>query len=113
MDIYGPVIDNETRCIHYHTEKDIIAIKFKCCNRYYPCYKCHEEHADHSITQWPKEQFDEFAILCGCCHTELTIQQYMNTANCPHCGTFFNERCALHYPIYFERSDEEEHKGER
>lgn len=27
MDIFGAVIDNETRCIHYHTEKDIIAIK--------------------------------------------------------------------------------------
>ena len=104
MEIYGAVVDNETRCIHYHTEKDIIAIKFKCCNRYYPCYKCHEEHTDHSIEGWPKQQFDELAILCGSCHTELTIHQYMHTLSCPYCQASFNERCAAHYPIYFEQS---------
>lgn len=102
MNIYGNVIDNETRCVHYHTEKDIVAIKFKCCDNYYPCYKCHEEHAQHIIERWPQKQFDEFAILCGSCHTELTIQQYMSASNCPHCEAIFNERCALHYRIYFE-----------
>lgn len=39
----GSIIDVNTRCIHYHTNLDIIAIKFKCCDIYYPCYKCHEE----------------------------------------------------------------------
>ncbi len=29
---YGSLIDTETRCRHYFTEEDIIAIKFKCCN---------------------------------------------------------------------------------
>jgi uncharacterized CHY-type Zn-finger protein len=108
VNIYGAVVDNETRCVHYHTEKDIIAIKFICCNRYYPCYKCHEEHADHSIERWPHEHFDELAILCGSCHEELTILQYMNTTSCLHCGAFFNDRCAAHYPIYFELSTIEE-----
>lgn len=42
--IYGATIDNETRCTHYHTPLDIIAIKFKCCDKYYPCYKCHNEY---------------------------------------------------------------------
>jgi uncharacterized CHY-type Zn-finger protein len=102
MKVYGAVVDNETRCTHYHMVKDIIAIKFKCCNRYYPCYKCHEEDADHNIERWPQEQFDELAILCGSCHTELTINQYMQTASCPHCEAAFNERCTAHYPIYFE-----------
>lgn len=41
--VYGSLIDTETRCRHYFTEEDIIAIKFKCCNKYYPCYKCHNE----------------------------------------------------------------------
>ncbi len=36
--VYGSLIDTETRCRHYFTEEDIIAIKFKCCNKYYPCY---------------------------------------------------------------------------
>lgn len=30
--VYGSLIDTETRCRHYFTEEDIIAIKFKCCN---------------------------------------------------------------------------------
>jgi uncharacterized CHY-type Zn-finger protein len=102
MKVYGAVVDNATRCVHYHTEKDIIAIKFKCCNRYYPCYKCHEEAADHSIQRWSQEHYEELAILCGNCHNELTIKQYMNTVICPHCQAIFNERCAAHYPIYFE-----------
>ncbi|MFJ8065900.1 CHY zinc finger protein [Psychrobacillus sp. NPDC096426] len=102
MKVFGAVVDNETRCTHYHTEKDIIAIKFKCCNRYYPCYKCHEEDADHKIERWPKQQFGELAILCGSCQKELTIHAYMHTASCPHCQATFNERCSAHYPIYFE-----------
>lgn len=112
MDIYGAIVDNKTRCIHYHTEKDIIAIKFKCCNRYYPCYKCHEEHEDHSIERWPQSKFDELAIICGNCHIEMKIQEYMDTASCPNCTADFNERCALHYPIYFEQSAEDENQEE-
>ena len=54
MQVYGAVVDEETRCTHYHTEKDIVAIKFKCCDRYYPCYLCHEEYADHPIERWAK-----------------------------------------------------------
>ncbi|WP_454191399.1 CHY zinc finger protein [Paenibacillus sp. Marseille-Q7038] len=102
MNVYGAVLDSATRCIHYHSAKDIIAIKFACCNRYYPCYKCHEEHADHAIQRWPQEQFDELAILCGNCHTQLSIREYMNTDSCPHCEALFNEGCATHYYIYFE-----------
>ena len=41
--VAGNVIDSETRCAHYHTELDIIAIKFYCCDTYFPCYQCHEE----------------------------------------------------------------------
>lgn len=47
--VYGSLIDTETRCRHYFTEEDIIAIKFKCCNKYYPCYKCHNEFEKHAI----------------------------------------------------------------
>lgn len=102
MHVYGSVIDNETRCTHYHTEKDIIAIKFACCNRYYPCYKCHQEATNHAMKRWPKERFDTYAILCGVCHTEIAIENYMNSSQCPICHVRFNDRCELHYPIYFE-----------
>ena len=38
---------------------DVIAIKFKCCNKYYPCYKCHEEHESHAIKRWTEKEFDK------------------------------------------------------
>lgn len=101
MRVLGNVIDQETRCTHYHTVLDVIAIKFACCGEYYPCYKCHEENADHPIQKWPKEKFDVEAILCGVCKTELTIHQYMNTNHCPSCNAKFNDGCVNHYPIYF------------
>lgn len=100
--VYGPIVDNQTRCKHYATEKDIIAIKFKCCGKYYPCYKCHEECEDHPITVWKQEEFGEHAILCGVCGTELTIAEYMGTEQCPNCRSTFNEGCAKHYHLYFE-----------
>ncbi|MBS4179034.1 CHY zinc finger protein [Lederbergia citrea] len=100
--VYGKTIDNETRCIHYHTEKDIIAIKFQCCGKYYPCYKCHEEGEDHPISLWKLEEFDEPAILCGVCRTEHTINQYMTTDRCINCKSAFNEGCKNHYHLYFE-----------
>ncbi|MBM7601576.1 putative CHY-type Zn-finger protein [Virgibacillus halotolerans] len=103
FDIQG-AIDQETRCKHYHSEKDLIAIKFYCCNTYYPCYLCHEEHGCGQHTVWPAKDFDQKAILCGNCKTELTIHEYMNNENtCPSCGTLFNAGCSLHHHLYFEK----------
>ena len=55
-------IDDQTRCRHYHSERDIIAIKFKCCETYYPCIFCHEEQADHQVEVWPTKEFDTKAV---------------------------------------------------
>jgi len=104
--VYGAVVDEETRCIHYHTDLDIIAIKFKCCGKFYPCYKCHEENEQHEIIRWQKQEFSKPAILCGHCKTILKISEYMGTAKCPYCGAGFNSRCKAHYHIYFEVSEE-------
>lgn len=100
--VYGPVVDEETRCVHYHTSLDIIAIKFKCCGRFYPCYKCHEESESHPIERWQQKEFIEQAILCGHCKNTLSIKEYMQSTNCPHCGAKFNSRCKAHYHIYFD-----------
>lgn len=105
--VYGPIVDEETRCVHYHTPLDIIAIKFKCCNKFYPCYKCHEESEQHPIQRWSKEEFNEPAILCGHCKHTLGIEEYMSVANCPYCGASFNRRCKNHYHIYFEVPENE------
>ena len=100
--VLGPVVDDETRCVHYRTEVDIIAIRFACCGEYYPCHRCHEESADHPATQWPLGERGERAVLCGVCRTELTIDEYLATDACPRCGSAFNERCRLHTHLYFE-----------
>ncbi|WP_080872294.1 CHY zinc finger protein [Oceanobacillus timonensis] len=101
-EIHGAVIDNQTRCTHYHQLHDIIAIKFKCCGKYYPCYQCHQEFENHNIAVWGKHEFDTLAIVCGVCKTEHTINQYLNTNTCLHCKSLFNEGCQNHYHLYFD-----------
>lgn len=102
MKIHGHIIDDQTRCKHYSSEKDIIAIKFKCCNKYYPCYKCHNDLEDHPISVWKKTEFDELAIVCGICKTEQSINHYVKTGKCSSCKSEFNDGCKSHHQIYFE-----------
>ena len=103
IEVYGKVIDDNTRCEHYHSPADIIAIKFKCCQKYYPCYKCHEETAGHVAQPWNKNEWNMKAILCGACKTELTIEEYMQSGNhCPDCKAAFNPDCSKHYHLYFQ-----------
>ncbi|WP_084421148.1 CHY zinc finger protein [Algoriphagus vanfongensis] len=103
INVFGKPVDNQTRCVHWHSDLDIIAIKFKCCEKYYPCYSCHEEEAEHEPKVWPREEFDQKAILCGVCGTELSIADYMASNNtCPKCQSAFNPGCSKHYHLYFE-----------
>lgn len=100
--VKGKVIDNQTRCSHYHTDLDIIAIKFKCCDTYYPCYSCHAEVTDHEPITWDSVEWNQKAILCGACGLELTVNEYMNSNNtCPRCQSSFNPNCKKHYDLYF------------
>jgi uncharacterized CHY-type Zn-finger protein len=102
--IKGKVIDDNTRCVHYHSPLDTIAIKFKCCGHYYPCYFCHREEADHAATIWRKTELDERAILCGVCSTAMTIAAYkVCNYQCPFCNASFNPKCADHDHLYFEQ----------
>lgn len=108
ISVRGKMIDDETRCAHYHGQRDIIAIKFYCCNTYYPCFLCHEETADHPARVWPKTEFNQKAILCGKCNTELTIKEYLNTQFiCPYCKASYNEGCQRHYHLYFDETETE------
>ena len=100
-EVFGKPIDEHTRCVHYATELDIIAIRFSGCDRYYPCYLCHSETVDHAAKQWPREQWDQPAILCGNCWSELTINAYKAVDECPECAAPFNPRCAAHSDYYF------------
>lgn len=101
--VYGVNVDEQTRCQHWHSEVDIIALKFGCCERYYPCYDCHLETADHPPKPWPKSRFDEPAVLCGACGHELTVNEYKSCdSKCPSCQASFNPGCQLHAHLYFE-----------
>ena len=101
--VLGSLIDDNTRCVHYHSPTDVIAIRFKCCHAYYPCFKCHEETAGHAAEVWKKEEWDTQAIYCGICKNEMTIEQYVNSGNhCPYCNGSFNPNCSRHYHLYFE-----------
>ncbi len=101
--VKGSVVDNETRCKHYQTERDRIAIKFFCCQTYFPCFLCHEEDGCGDVKVWPQDQFHHRAILCGACGTELTVHEYVQGENkCPNCRASFNPNCHLHENLYFD-----------
>ncbi|WP_082799185.1 CHY zinc finger protein [Planococcus maritimus] len=101
--VLGLDVDSETRCRHYRSENDRIAIRFYCCRKYFPCFACHEAVGCDNTAVWPIEQFYQKAILCGSCGTELSIREYLDCASaCPHCSAAFNPGCSLHQHLYFE-----------
>ncbi|OBA23021.1 hypothetical protein METBIDRAFT_76142 [Metschnikowia bicuspidata var. bicuspidata NRRL YB-4993] len=106
-EIYGSIVDDKTRCAHYQLRLDIIALRFRCCDKYYPCYQCHEETSGHEIQRWLRSELDagKPVVCCGECKAELTFSQYSGGgARCVGCGARFNPKCALHYDIYFDLS---------
>lgn len=100
---HGIGVNERTQCAHYHSERDIIAIKFKCCDTFYACIQCHNETAGHAPAVWSKAERRAEAILCGSCHSTLRIADYLACGNnCPVCGAAFNPGCANHHHLYFE-----------
>lgn len=100
--VCGVDIDAQTRCAHWHGESDIIAIKFRCCEKWFPCYECHAEIERHSPEVWAASQFNSPAILCGDCGYQLTVREYLDCDSiCPRCESRFNPGCAKHYHLYF------------
>jgi uncharacterized CHY-type Zn-finger protein len=73
-----------------------------CCGEYFACRDCHDALADHPAQVWPRDAFDQPAILCGVCGTQLSIAAYLACENrCPACGAGFNPGCAKHKHLYF------------
>ena len=100
--VEGVLLDPQTRCAHWRSPLDIIAIKMRCCGTYYACRQCHDELAGHAAAVWPMAAWDARAILCGACDGELSVRQYMACENtCPACGANFNPGCRTHYHLYF------------
>ena len=100
--VHGVALDAETRCAHYHSPLDVIAIRMHCCGEYYACADCHDALAGHAHTPWPRDARATRAVLCGACRAELTIDEYLASGNrCPRCDAAFNPGCARHYHLYF------------
>jgi len=100
--VRGVDVDVETRCAHYDTELDVVALRFPCCDAYYPCFRCHEAVTDHEPARVPRDRFDEDAVLCGVCDTTLSVRAYLDCDDtCPACGASFNPGCRRHRDRYF------------
>jgi len=103
VNVRGVEVDDESRCAHYRTSCDIVAIRFPCCGEYFACIECHRELAEHEAAIWPHDQFGEKAVLCGGCGHEMTIQAYLDCDSlCPACSREFNPNCVFHHHLYFE-----------
>lgn len=104
--VYGLPIDPQTRCIHWSSALDIVALSHPCCGRFYPCAECHDAVAGHERTTWPMGT-GERCVLCGVCGYTMTAGEYLSTGEqggkkgCPRCGAGFNPRCGLHREKYF------------
>lgn len=99
--ILGRELTPLTGCLHYHTDLDVIAIKFACCEEYYACYFCHQELANHPPQKWCDLTAE--AILCGRCGSRFSIEKYLNCQNiCPNCACAYNSRCKNHWNLYFD-----------
>lgn len=101
--IHGIDVDENTRCAHWHSAVDIIAIRMKCCDRWVGCFDCHQAFADHAPEVWLLNERHEAAVLCGACGARLSVAQYLSAnATCPLCAAAFNPGCASHHHLYFE-----------
>lgn len=100
--VYGVNVTPETQCAHYHSPLDIIAIKHKCCDKFYACIDCHSELAGHAAQVWGADERAEEAVMCGNCKHILTITEYLECNNkCIQCQGGFNPGCRNHYDLYF------------
>jgi uncharacterized CHY-type Zn-finger protein len=104
--VHGVALDPQTRCGHWRSPLDVVALKMRCCGAYYACRQCHDELAGHPAALWPKAEWDRPAVMCGVCGTELSVQGYMASGDrCPACDAAFNPGCRKHYHLYFETSE--------
>lgn len=99
--IYGKLTDSQGRCVHYHTQLDIIANRCSRCNKLYACYKCHDETEDHSFS--PVYAMEPKTVMCGACGKYFSYIEYKTITACPDCGLSFNPGCSKHECIYSKK----------
>lgn len=98
----GLLVDDESRCVHYHSDKDIVVLQCYECKKYYACYQCHNEIEEHIFSPYPLSLKGDRPVLCGSCKETLTYEEYSGKGNCPYCKAAFNPACQSHYSYYFK-----------
>ncbi len=100
--VSGIEVDAQTRCIHYGSPLDIVAIKMKCCGIWYACKDCHDALAGHGLETWPQSKWDELAVVCGVCGSAMSVRRYLECGDaCPASRARFNPGCRDHHHLYF------------
>lgn len=102
IEVHGCLLDQESRCVHYHSKLDIISLQCYNCKKYYACYSCHDSIENHSFDPYPLSLIYDKPILCGVCYQGLTYQEYQETLSCPSCFSPFNPGCQKHKERYFK-----------
>jgi len=87
--VHGTEVDAQTRCVHYYSALDVIAIKMKCCGTYYACKDCHDALAGHAIEVWPLSGRYTSEVPCRVCGTVMSIQEYAEAARSEDVNDFF------------------------
>lgn len=68
QEYFGIGLDSSSRCYHYHTKLDIVALKCAVCQKYYACYKCHDALEEHFLQQQNlMKRFLSYAVLVVRC----------------------------------------------
>lgn len=98
--IRGDLVDNQGRCTHYHSERDVVANWCTTCQAMWACHACHEEATDHPFGRVELSSSIP-AVLCGVCGKSLSAAEYDSVSACPGCGAQFNPGCRLHRHLYF------------
>lgn len=96
--IQGIGVDACGRCVHYHSDVDVVGNKCAECGMFWACFTCHELMADHPFGRMP---LDQPAVLCGVCGLVMDYGQYSAVSQCPRCQHAFNPGCSMHRHLYF------------
>lgn len=96
--IRGVEVDEQGRCAHWHTERDVVANLCEACGQFWACHECHDALADHPFGRVDPAASD--TVLCGVCGHLSSYVDYSASHVCAGCGHAFNPRCALHRGLY-------------
>lgn len=98
----GVELDEQGRCAHYRTIRDVVFNRCDTCGDFFACHRCHDELTDHPFGRMPYAA--ESAVLCGACGREMNYAEYaegQGAPACPECGHLFNPGCATHAHLYW------------